>query len=381
MGRGVGVRNIMLLGSALHVGGAERVIANLAKFLNPAKFNVTVCHLKELGDIGAELKACGHSVVEPPSTRHGIRRYFSFQALGRVLEEHRIELVHTHTTYAMSDTFLCRYLRLQRVRSIHSFHFGNYPHCPFRYRMLEWVASRSVDRLVAVGEEQSAVIMKTYGLPIGSLDVIVNGVVDVKPNPDTDWSKRLHGENCTVIGTICTFIEQKGLPDLLRVAQAMRAHSKQVVFVVVGDGPLRRELEQECVRLDLQNTVLFAGWKSGAAITMMPLFDIFFQPSLWEAMSMVVLEAMAASKPVVVTDVGDNRHVVSHGETGFVVPARDVSRMVDALLLLIRSPERRKAFGYAGRRRYEEKYTVQVMTQRYEALYSRVLEGVTREEV
>lgn len=373
------VKNIMLLGSSLHVGGAERVIANLARYVDPSRFNIVVCHLKEQGSIGADLEKLGYPVVGVPSIRHGIRRYLSFRALDQVLKEYRIDVVHTHTTYALTDASLCRYLGRWRIRLVHTFHFGNYPYLPLRYRMLEWAASRLADRLVAVGQEQLQAISKSYGLAPRRLNLILNGVEAINPKPDADWNDRLRTDNRIVIGTICTFIEQKGLPDLLRVAQTLKTRNERVLFIVVGDGPLRRGLESQCAESGLKDTVVFSGWKQEAAATMMPLFDVFFQPSLWEAMSMVVLEAMAAGKPVVVTDVGDNRHVVQHDETGYIVPARDVDAMVTALLALIHSDERRAAFSRAGRLRYEENYTVRTMTKCYETVYSQVLDGFGKE--
>lgn len=367
----------MLLGSALHIGGAERVIANLAKYLDRDCFDVTVCHLKEQGSIGAELKDLGYNVVGIPSVRKGWRRYFSFRMLAHVMKAHRIDLVHSHTTYALTDTSLCRLTRVSAVKLVHTFHFGNYPNYPRQYQMMEWFASRAADRLVAVGQEQLRAISKTYGLRADRLQPIVNGVEAVTPRPSELWGQRILDKDRVVVGTICTFIEQKGLPDLLRVARELAASDEKAVFVVVGDGPLRAPIERECAALGLTDRVLFAGWQTDAAAAMMPLFDIFFQPSLWEAMSMVVLEAMAAGKPVVVTDVGDNRHVVRDAETGFVVPARDVNAMAAALRRLVRSASLRRDFGHAGRRRYEALYTVQAMTKRYEDLYLQVLDGAS----
>ena len=89
---------------------------------------------------------------------------------------------------------------------------------------------------------------------------------------------------------------------------------------------------------------------------------------------MVVLEAMAAGKPAVVTDVGDNRHVVDHGHNGFVVPPTDVQQMADALQDLVRSKEKRERFGRAGRVKFEEQYTARSMAKKYEEIYSQLLD-------
>lgn len=363
----------MVLASTLHIGGAERVMANLAKYIDRSRFRVLVCHLKERGVVGDEIERGGTDIVGVPSAARGIQRYLSYRRLARVVREYDIELIHSHTTYSLVDGALCTLLATRNVRLVHTFHFGNYPHYPVHYRLMEGMASRATDQLVAVGQEQANVIAKMYRLKRDRLNIVVNGVDSLSARPDPEWRARLAQRGAVVIGTICTFIEQKGLPDLLRVAAQLKAAGVRAVFVVVGDGHLRPQIQRECEALGLSDYVYLTGWKNEAGVTMMPLFDVFFQPSLWEAMSMVVLEAMAAGKPVVATDVGDNRHVVRNGETGYIVPVSDIDAMTNALQQLVQSEERRKAFGEAGRRRYQQQYTVQSMVRRYEQIYSESL--------
>jgi len=374
------VHNVMLLGSALDTGGAERVIANLTRHLDKSQFNVTACHLvRPRGAIGDELVRDGYDVADVARDDRMIRRYFSFRALCRVAEARRIDVIHSHTHYALIDASLCSLAMWRRIKVVHTFHYGNYPHVPARYRFLEGFGSRVADRLVAVGIEQQKLVRSTYGLSGDRVDVVTNGVDATSAPVDPAWRERLRSSGAVVIGTICTFIEQKGLPDLLKVAVELNRAGANVLFVVVGDGVLRTQIEQQCRALDLSERVLFTGWKQAASSTMLPLFDVFFQPSLWEAMSMVVLEAMAAGKPIVATDVGDNRHVVRDGETGFIAQRSDVPTMVNALRRLVESPELRRTFGESGRRRHAEHYTVDLMTRRYERLYLDVLTRRGRE--
>jgi glycosyltransferase involved in cell wall biosynthesis len=374
------MHKIMLLTSSLYIGGAERVIATLARHLDRSRFHVTIAHLKERGSIGDELAEQGYDVVNIPSAEHGPSRYLSFRALRRVVRERGIDLVHTHTTYALVDGAICRLASLGRTRLVHTFHFGNYPHYPRRYMLMERVASRAADHLVPVGVEQMRVLQSLYKVPGGRITAILNGTERPVPALDPEWTDRLRADGRVVIGTTATFIEQKGLEYLIDVAHAVEQSGGGAVFVLVGDGPLRPKLEARCRELGLERTVLFAGWKKKADATMTPLYDVFFQPSLWEAMSVVVLEAMAASKPVVVTDVGDNRHVVVDGSTGFVVEPRDVTGMAERLRRLVASPGLRREYGEAGRRRFDERYTADVMARTYERLYERVLCGTPQGE-
>jgi len=363
----------MLLGSALYIGGAERVIANLANYIDRKRFKVTICHLKERGHIGDELARAGHDVVGVARDPRGWRRYLSYRALAEIVRARGIELIHTHTHYALTDAALCRWTRSTGARLVHTFHFGNYPNLPRRYRLMEHIGARAADRLIAVGNDQRRRVAATYRLPEERLGLIPNGVEPLIATEDASWREQLRARDAVVVGTICTFIEQKGLPDLLKVARRVVDAGDNALFVVVGDGPLRPAIEAQCRAMGLAERVLFTGWKEAAARTMLPLFDIFFQPSLWEAMSMVVLEAMAAGKPVVATDVGDNRYAIRMDETGVVVPRGDVAAMASALSSLVRAPDRRRAFGEAGRRRFAAHYTVDTMTREYEALYLEVL--------
>ena len=365
----------MLLSSALWIGGAERVIANLARHIDPARFRVTIGHLKERGAIGQELVDRGFDVVGIPRAPRGLGKYLSFRNLARVVRERGIDLIHSHTTYSLTDASLARTLALRGVKTVHTFHFGNYPHMPARYRALENVSARFATQLVSCGVEQGKTICATYRLAPARMRTIVNGVDPPTAAPDEEWRAKLGVGRNLVIGTICVCSEQKGLPDLLVVAKAVRARLPDVRFVVVGHGPIREAMEKRAKDMDLGETVTFTGWKENAGATMLPLFDVFFQPSLWEAMSMVVLEAMAAGKPIVATDVGDNRHVVRHGETGYVVPRGDHVAMTEALLKLAGSPETRAAFGAAGKARYDELYAARQMARNYEALYAEMLHG------
>lgn len=369
------MHNIMILASTLHIGGAEYVIANLARYLDRKRFKVTVCHLMERGQVGDEMLAEGIDVVGAERSAHRLMKYFSFRDLNRVIRDRGIELVHSHTTYALTDAALCKLFGGGRPKLINTFHYGNYPHVPRRYLMMERVFSRVADRLVAVGIEQRETICRTHRLDSSQIGTVINGVEMREQKPDPEWSRRLSDRGAVVIGTICTFIEQKGLPDLLSVAEVLCRERKDVLFVVVGDGWMRPSVEARCRELGLADRVLFTGWKPSAATTMLPLFDIFFQPSLWEAMSMVILEAMAMAKPVVATDVGDNRHVIEHGSTGFIVPPRDIGRMVESLRGLVDSAARRREFGDRSRERCRERYTVQAMVDNYERMYLDVLAG------
>jgi len=156
---------------------------------------------------------------------------------------------------------------------------------------------------------------------------------------------------------------------LLDVARRVLDAGYKAQFVVVGEGHLRGELEAKRRRLGLEDDVVFTGWVTNAADLVLPTLDMFFQPSLWEAMSVVVLEAMAAGKPVVVTRVGENSHIVQDGVNGLLVDPSDVDGMATAIGRLIDDASLRIGLGREARATVEQRFTVEHMTRAYEEVY------------
>jgi glycosyltransferase involved in cell wall biosynthesis len=258
---------------------------------------------------------------------------------------------------------------MPRLKTLHTFHFGNYPHLPPRDLWMEFVSCRVATRLVAVGEGQKRQIMAAHRLSADDLTVVYNGVQLPSGSGDPGFRASIGAEGRILIGTIATLIEQKGLPDLLEVARRVVDAGHDVRFVVIGEGRLRPALEARRRELGLDQHVILTGWLTDAAVRALPTFDIFFQPSLWEAMSMVTLEAMAVGRPIVATRVGEAPAILEDGQDGLLVDPRDVTGMTSALLKLITDRALRLRLGETARRKVAGRFTVQEMTRAYEAIY------------
>jgi glycosyltransferase involved in cell wall biosynthesis len=300
--------------------------------------------------------------------------YLTAWRLREVVRSRRIRIVHTHSTEALVDAGLCK-LIMPRLRIIHTFHFGNYPHLRRRLMWMERTFSKMASRLVAVGEIQRAQLKSAYGFRDDRIRMVWNGVAKGSTRGDDSFRVRIGGGDRVLIGTVATLIEQKGLRDLIAVAERLRQHQDRVRFVIVGEGRLRAELEAMRRDRGLDDMVVFAGWMPAAAETAVPAFDIFFQPSLWEAMSVAVLEAMAAGKPVVATRVGENPHIIDDGVDGLLVKTGDIEGMATSLNRLIDSPDLRHRLGSAGAAKVAGQFTVAHMTSTYEQMYLDTLGG------
>jgi len=365
-------RRVLIVASTLHVGGAERVMACLAKSIDRRRFDVSVCYLKENGVVGEEMVREGVELLPLPGRDYSKLDRLTFIKLRKLILQRGFDIVHTHDMHGFMDASACRLL-MPRLRHVHTFHFGNYPHREPHFRRVERVLWRVPDRLVAVGHAQAASIRALYRIPESRLRVLWNGVDAPVPRICEKVAAATADRRDPIIVSISTLIEQKGLHHLLDAAHRLVQMGTRFRLLIVGDGHLRESLQQQARALNLGERVQFLGWVPEASDCALPACDIFVQSSLWEAMSVVVLEAMASGKPMVITSVGENAHVVENEKSGLVVPPADPAALAQALHRLINDPALRSRLGEAARARHAERFGVQHMVRAYESLYAELL--------
>lgn len=366
------VHKLLIVNSALYIGGAEQVAADLAANVSTSTFETEACYLKDAGPMAEQMLESGIKLQPVPGLVPGKRDYLTFLRLRRLIRKHRIDVIHTHDLHGLIDGSLCR-LIIPDLRLVHTFHFGNYPHRHIRYQFVERLLWRIPDALVAVSHLQKQSILNSYGIPESRIRVIWNGVAPPELSPQMLEISPPLPTGAPVIVSISTLIPQKGLEYLLAAADQLRRSDDKFVLLIAGDGALKSELCAHARRLGLQDHVRFLGWVPRASNRVLPIADIFVQSSIWEAMSIVVLEAMAYGKAMAVTAVGENPRVVIPGETGLMVPPESPDALAAALRVLLRSPELRKRLGQGAKARYEQKFTVKHMADAYEQLYLEVV--------
>lgn len=363
-------QKLLIVASTLHVGGAERVIACLAKNLDPRVVKVSVCYLKENGVVGEELERAGVELLPLPGRVYGRPDRLTFLKLRKLILDRGFTLVHTHDMHGFLDACMCR-LTTPGFKHVHTFHFGNYPHREPLYRRLERLLWRVPDVLVGVGRAQAESIRKLYGIPEDRMRVLWNGVDRPNPRVSPEVIAAAAGAKGPVIASISTLIPQKGLHHLVDAAAKLKKMGAEFRLLVVGGGHLMDSLTDQARRLGLdEQHIRFLGWIPEASDCALPVCDIFVQSSLWEAMSVVVLEAMASGKPMVITSVGENPYVIENGQTGMIVPPGDHDALADALHQLLTDASLRDRLGRNARQRHGERFRVTDMTQAYESLYA-----------
>ena len=359
---------------SLHIGGAEKVVVDLATKLDSKRFDTVVCCLNEKGILAEELEAAGINIVVPEkSKRH---RYLNSLALRHTIQELSPDIVHTHGTPALLHAFPA-YMLGKLPPMVHTFHFGNYPNVPKKYLYAERIGIRFAKRLVAVSYHQRDAVMRALYVRPKSIKTILNGVAKIPVPNNTGYREAVRkklgvGKNDILIGCVAVLTIQKGITYLLDAVRQVSDKSKDIRIVIIGGGPLQENLETEADNKGVSEVVSFLGWRNDAD-ELMAAFDIYVAPSLWEGLSISLLEAMSAGLPIVATDVGDNSKVIKNGLSGLLVPPGDADALGDALQEMINKRDEAKRMGEAASSYYMSHLTVDHMVENYDHLYTDML--------
>ena len=245
------------------------------------------------------------------------------------------------------------------------------------YEALDRIALRFADRVVAVSDGQRAKLLRA-GVAPHKIRVSHNAIsLEQQKGPDADPSERERlgiPPDALLVGTAGRLSPEKNHLGLVRAAAQVLRQRSDVHFVIWGEGPLRRQLEQEIEAQNLRGRIHLPGFRADVQRHFHEI-DLFVLPSHTEGLSNVLLEAAACSKAVVATAVGGNPEVVLDGTTGILTPAGDAVALAEAILRLLAAPELRTAMGRTGRRRVAEHFDFDAQTDRYLALYRSLLSG------
>lgn len=234
---------------------------------------------------------------------------------------------------------------------------------------------RRMDRVVCVSEGQSAKVQRA-GIRADRIRVIRNAIDPSRFRKDSQGGRALRGLFRVPVDQIVIaagrLSPEKGFDQLVQAARLVTVQSPATGFVLVGKGPDREKLEHQVRAAGLADRFVFAGFRSDVD-ELIREAAILAQSSLTEGMPNVVLEACAAGVPVVATDVGGTREVVTEGENGHLVPSGDPRAIATRLLELLADPARRRTMGEHGREKVARDFSFAQQSARYEALFDEVL--------
>lgn len=360
-------------------GGMLQHLLGLLRYLDRGRFCPVVAG-PPVGPLPAAVAALDVAFIPlalqegwHPWPDHWLRR-----RLAAIIAGTGVDLVHTHGVQAGLAARPVAYAAgVPVVATAHNFVYSR-PGPAWQKRILARCQRRLVgytDCFIAVCEGLGRELRQVEGVPAHKLVIIPNGV-------DLDRLQAIFARGKAKdplfpherprIGVFARLIPEKGVDVFLRASVPVAREVPRCRFLIVGDGPQRRALENLARRLGLAERAFFLGEVEEAA-GLLPLLDLYVQPSRQEGLSLAVLEAMAAGRPVVASRTGGLVEEVRHGETGWLTAPGDVHDLAKAMLFLLGHAELARRFGENGRRLVAERFTVKKMVEATEAVYSRLL--------
>lgn len=354
---------------SLDVGGAERIAALLALTQRRAGDEVALVSLFDAAGswIEDELREAGvalHFLGKRPGLDARV-----VPRLARVFRDLRPEVIHTHL-HVLKYVVVARRLARCRVPVAHTVHNLAEREAEGMDRPLSQLAFRRSVVPVAIGDEVARSIRTLYR--IEPRWTVPNGIIvdDFAPKPGAGEATRASlgiDPEVPVLFTAGRLNTQKNHAGMLEAFADSRLAKLGALLLIAGDGDLRGDLERQASTLGLEDRVRFLGVVPNVP-QLLAAADIFVLSSDWEGNPLVVMEAMAAGKPIAATAVGCVPELVSP-ETGLLVQPGDMAALADGLARLAADRDRARALGATGARIAKERFDVSAMARAYRALY------------
>jgi glycosyltransferase involved in cell wall biosynthesis len=352
----------------LPVGGAEDLVAAIATGLNPERFEVQTACLGSPGPVGEELKRAGYPVV---SLGLDVKRTSFWRltaTVRRLLKAIQPNLLHTHLYHAnLYGRLAALGLGLKGVvAAVHN----TYSQVKLHRRLANFLLAQVTDR-VLVGSPQVWRDVRRYdGVPASRLLLLPYGIrlQELETAETREGARTRLGVSGFCLGAVGRLEEQKGHEYLLAALPRLRQEMGDLTVLLVGDGRLQPQLENQARELGVADLVKFLGTRRDLPLIYRAL-DLYVQPSLWEGLSLAMLKAMGAGLPVVVSRVSGAVEVISEGLNGRLVPPGEAAALATAILELYRQPELRRRLGTNARQTVRENYSLEAMLRRLEDLY------------
>ena len=293
--------------------------------------------------------------------------------LARLLRRERVDVLHTHTLAAANA--LARVAgRLAGVAVVSHLHIANHfrPATRAVVAGLDNTTARLAAALVAVSEDTRRAY-EEQGYP-HRIRVVYNGVAAATADANGLREELSIPADASLVAEVGRLCDVKGQRELIdAVARVPGARVVLVGADLEQGGAYERALRDRADALGVSDRVVFAGYRDDAA-RIVAAADVLALPSWTEGLPLVVLEAMALGRPVVATAVGGTPELVADGETGLLVPPRDVPALAAALQRVLDDASLRRRLGDEGRRRVAERFSAEAMTRDVLALYDEVVQ-------
>ena len=364
--------NLLHLIQGLEIGGLEIMVVNLLERIDRFRYRPLICCYDSLGSLSQGLpeRVIGVHLLR---RRPGIDYFYPFK-LARYLKKSKIQILHLHNPTALFYGTLAG--KIAGTPCIIYTEHGRDFSSSIKVKIANRILCRMVDKIVVVAECGKRYLVEHEGVNEKKIIKIYNGIDSKKfgIRQEVTLIRRELGitDDQPIIGIVARLDPIKNHACIIRAMKIIVTSLPGAVLLIIGDGALRTELESLTANLGLQNHIKFLGARSNIG-ELLSVLDVFVLSSFSEGLSLTLIEACAAAKPIVATNVGGNAEIVKHECNGLLVPSDQPEVMARAILEILTDEAKASQMGEKGRKKFEEEFMLDVMLKNYEDMYESCL--------
>ncbi len=363
---------------SLGLGGAEQVIINLIRGLDRDRFEPMVCCLNEEGAFAGLVKERGVPVFALRK-KTGLD-LSTIGKIRRLLKEHRVDILHGHLWGGNLWGRLAARAARTPVVVVTEHNVDVWK--KWHHKAMDRFLAGWTDKVIVVSQKVKDFYRSEVGLPEDKLVVIYNGIPlpgDPCPVRRQQALKKELGvaDGIPVIANIGRLVPAKANHVFIEALRVLLKEGTPFQALIVGDGPLRRRLEEEGRDLVRDGVLCFTGLRQDVS-DILDITDIAALSSTREGFSIVVLECMAKGIPFVATNVGGNDEQIIDGQTGFLTEVNDPRALAAAMSRLVKDGRLRRWMGQRARDRLRHHFSLSVMVKQTQDLYRCLLSQILR---
>lgn len=362
-----GSRNIMHVTFSLDIGGSEKLVLELVNRVNKDLFKSSVCCLTKHGNLSKELDDFGVK-ADYLNKKDGIDYLLPFK-LAKILKKEKIDIIHTHDSTA--NLYAIAAVKIAgRGKIFNTEHGGIYFESNGK-KIINRLLCHLNKKMVCVSNSIRDDLVK-MGLPKNRLKVIPNGIDLEKFNISIDLDKKRAelglNDSDFIICSVGRLSKEKNQKMLLDSVKPILSEIPNAKFLIVGDGPMKRQLEDYAVELKISPATRFLGMRTDVP-EILQISHCFISCSDFESFGLSIVEAMIAGIPVIATDAGGVKEIITNNITGVLIPKNSRQSLFEATLKIRNDVEFSKSLISKAKDFAKSFYSIDRMIEAYESLY------------
>jgi len=364
---------ILHINSELSMGGGERQVMYLMEGLNNrGHFAHLICQ----PDGSLYQRALQKSIITFPLKMRGEIDFFAAFKLALKIKKENYDIIHCHTPHAQAlVAWVSCFLKKPPIRIVtRRVNFSIFRHNFLGLNVIKY--TKCIDHIIAVSQSIKDLLTKD-GIPLKKISVVHSGT-------DRDCYQGLKGDcvfrefslppGIPILGNVANLLEVKGQRWLIEAMEKVVKKFPQAHLFIIGKGELENELKEITSRLGLAKNITFTGFRDDVGV-FMNIFTISVFSSLGEGCCTTIIDALALAVPVVATRVGGIPEIITHEETGLLVPPADPDALAHGIIWTLNNYDKAKEMAKEGRMKVVEKFSVDGMVEGNIKVYQKMIAG------